>query len=100
MDNNQGYYDSATPNPSGDYAYGKTITFTITYEFCSANYPAVGSGDVKEYYGYIMLGQSRHFVFQTANDATCGPSTTLQLRDWPDNILVDNVYSDMTVYDT
>ena len=52
MDNNQGYYDSATPNPSGDYAYGKTITFTITYEFCSANYPAVGSGDVKEYYGY------------------------------------------------
>ena len=99
MDNNQGYFDSATLDPSGNYAYGKTITFTISYDLCPANYPATGSGDVKEYYGYIMLGQTRHFVFQTANDASCGASITLQLRDWPDNNRVENVYSDMTVTD-
>ena len=99
MDNNQGYYDSATRDPSNNYAYGKTITFTISYEICSANYPAVGSGDVKEYYGYIMLGQTRHFVFQSADDADCGASVTLVLKDSSGSMRIENVYSDMTVYE-
>ena len=90
MDDTGQYFSSETRNCDWSYSYGTNNTFTITYDICAANYPAVT--DVKEYYGYIELGSERHFVFQSKNDASCA-SVTLQLRAWPSNSHLDQVYT-------
>ena len=71
MTSNMGYFDFTD---LGYTAYlGKKITFTVTYEYCDANFPAVSP--VYEYYGYLELGTSRHFVLSTKNDAACARTT-------------------------
>jgi hypothetical protein len=94
MNSNMGYFDYTD---LGDTAYlGKKITFTVTYSYCSANFPVVSP--VYEYYGYWELGSSRHFTFPTENDAACA-TTTFVLKGNNGN-LVNGNGSDILLYTT
>ena len=95
MDQNMGYFDFTD---LGDEAYlGKKITFTVTYTYCSANFPVISP--VYEYYGYIELGSSRHFAFPTKNDAACATTVFVILNNDGVTLSSNSEVSTYTTYD-
>ena len=88
-----GYFDFTDLGNEG--YLGKKITFTVTYSYCSASFPAVSP--VYEYYGYLELGSSRHFEFTTQNTAACA-TTTFVLKN--KNLVTMSSNSNISIYTT